>query len=235
MGRGFLTVAACAALALTAFGAGVFLDELLLENDVRSVGTELADTDRLERENLAAQQMTAFWTRNMGIAAIVGIVLSAAGIFLVYRTWQATRTAAAVSRNTYDAFITVERAKIVVSVHDAIFQSQQKALDLRVTNIGKSHCTVSLVGYLWNDSRDWIQKSVVLGKERSLFLGAGQSEVIKGALVHVTGKKERVHGFVRYNDILGERRSFFAFEVSAGLTGAANAIALSPAGMPEDI
>jgi hypothetical protein len=55
---------------------------------------EAVDTARKhqrEEQDLAAQQVTAWWTRIMGGAAITGMVLSALGVYLVWLTFSETR------------------------------------------------------------------------------------------------------------------------------------------------
>lgn len=46
------------------------------------------------REDLEAQKTMAWWTRAMGIAAIVGVILSGIGVALIYTTFKATLRAA---------------------------------------------------------------------------------------------------------------------------------------------
>jgi hypothetical protein len=53
-----------------------------------------------EEENLAAQKFAAWWTAVTGAAAVAGVILSAFGVFLVYRTFRATREANEISRDT---------------------------------------------------------------------------------------------------------------------------------------
>ena len=46
-----------------------------------------------EQQDLVAQRVTALWTKLMGGAAIIGMGLSAFGVFLVWTTFNATREA----------------------------------------------------------------------------------------------------------------------------------------------
>jgi hypothetical protein len=52
-----------------------------------------ARSNQREEQDLAAQKVTAWWTRAMGVAAILGMVLSVFGVFLVFFTFGETRRA----------------------------------------------------------------------------------------------------------------------------------------------
>lgn len=110
--------------------------------------------------DLEAQQSMAEWTRWMGIAAALGVALSMVGVYLIWRTWHATRVAADTSRKTYDAFIAAEDASLVVefprgtvveSVVDGVLQPDTYFLEVAVTNIGRS--TARLHGWSFGDKR----------------------------------------------------------------------------------
>lgn len=59
---------------------------------------DTARENQRKEQNLAAQQVTAWWTAVMGGAAVFGVILSAFGVFLVYRTFRATREGNEISR-----------------------------------------------------------------------------------------------------------------------------------------
>jgi hypothetical protein len=99
-------------------------------NAYRSHLTEIRD--------LEAQRTTALWTAYMGAAALLGIAVSITGVGLVYLTFQASRRAADAARDTYNAFIAVERASLVVEVTGGGEKNDQIMLGLRVSNIGRS-------------------------------------------------------------------------------------------------
>lgn len=188
-----------------------------------------------DREDLTAQREMAVWTKRMGQAAILGVILSVIGVWLIWRTWEATKAAAGTSERTYRAFIALERAKLTVSISDVIYyQGGQRGVDLRVSNIGKSHCTVTLAGYLWTDSKAWEQNGVVISARRDVFVPAGESREIEGAPETILDKNRRVHGYIRYTDSVGERRSFFAFSTWRDKSRKVGAVPIRPKGMPED-
>ena len=65
-----------------------------------------------EEQDLAAQKVTAWWTKIMGIAALIGMALSAVGVFLVWTTFNETRKANSIAKETLfrqlRAYVTVE-------------------------------------------------------------------------------------------------------------------------------
>lgn len=121
---------------------------------------EAADNHRRAEADLEAQQTMAKWTRLMGIAAVLGVGLSIVGVYLIWRTWHATRGAADTSRKTYDAFIAAEDASLVVefpeghiyeSVVDGVAQPDSYFLRVKVTNIGRS--TARIHGWQIGDKK----------------------------------------------------------------------------------
>jgi hypothetical protein len=53
---------------------------------------------RRDEQDLAAQKTSAVWAYLMGSAALIGMILSAFGVFLVWRTFQATRDSNKITR-----------------------------------------------------------------------------------------------------------------------------------------
>ncbi len=74
--------------------------------------------DQTARENqrveldLAAQQMTAWWTQIMGVAALVGMALSAVGVWLVWTTFAETKAANEIARMDQRPWLHIEIEKI---------------------------------------------------------------------------------------------------------------------------
>lgn len=178
-----LGIATLLAAILIAFGAGLFSsaiyqpvdqrsaasatagepsNEPLKANPALSSGTppkinlpQSADHDpNYARQDLEAQKGMAKWTRYMGIAAIVGVILSVFGVWLIYRTWQATQQAAASAQRTYDAFINVERAFLVPNIDDVAGYENNtdaavKSVYISVKNIGKGACIFKHIKWVW--------------------------------------------------------------------------------------
>lgn len=64
---------------------------------ISKAAKEYRENER-DQDDLAAQQTTAVWTFLMGCAAIVGVMLSILGVFLVYTTFSETRKANEIAR-----------------------------------------------------------------------------------------------------------------------------------------
>jgi hypothetical protein len=86
-------------------------------------------------DDLIAQKSTAVWTFLMGCAAIVGVALSALGIFLVWTTFRATREGNNIAREIGEA-----QVRAYLSVASATYQLGKKSISARVsiTNVGQS-------------------------------------------------------------------------------------------------
>lgn len=108
----------------------------------------IADADRKAREHergeheLVAQKTSALWTSIMGGAAILGMILSAIGIFLVYTTFQETRktTQAAKEGNRIarDIGRAQTRAYITCSKSTYAITKDELRVHLVLENLGQS-------------------------------------------------------------------------------------------------
>ena len=63
------------------------------EEDCTAKAYEAAREGQRKEQDLAAQNITAWWTKIMGIAALIGMALSAVGVWLVKTTFDETRKA----------------------------------------------------------------------------------------------------------------------------------------------
>lgn len=127
------------------------------ENCVESTRAASEELEREERD-LEAQKVMALWTAVMGAMAVIGVGLSGFGVYLIWRTWVATRTAANTSQKTYQAFIDAEDASLLVEfptgtmIETAVngtMQADHYFLDPVITNIGRS--TARIQGWSVND------------------------------------------------------------------------------------
>jgi hypothetical protein len=62
------------------------------------------------QQDLVAQRQSALWAYIMAAAAVIGMALSAVGVWLVWGTWKQTAQAAESARRTLGLFIAKERA-----------------------------------------------------------------------------------------------------------------------------
>lgn len=106
------------------------------------------ERERNERD-LEAQLVTSAWTRGMGLAAIIAMVVGIAGVGLVYFTFQETRRTADEARRNVEAFMDAERARIhVVTPEFSDLEDgeiPQLHLELKLANFGRSPCKVTKV------------------------------------------------------------------------------------------
>jgi hypothetical protein len=65
------------------------------------------EQERMEQD-LAAQKVTAWWTKVMGLAALIGMALSAIGVWLVKTTFDETRKANEITKTQQRARIDIE-------------------------------------------------------------------------------------------------------------------------------
>jgi hypothetical protein len=91
-----------------------------------SESRQAARENEREEQDLAAQKITAWWTKVMGIAALIGMGLSAVGVWLVKTTFdetkesnriarQAAKSSADDARKSREAMIAAERAIVFVT------------------------------------------------------------------------------------------------------------------------
>ena len=104
------------------------------------------DNERNEAD-LVAQRKSALWTSIMGLAALMGMGLSAIGVYLVWTTFRATREANDISRDTakrqlrayligkdhrIERFFNNGRTKFVVHLHNS---GQTPAYEVRCVTL----------------------------------------------------------------------------------------------------
>ena len=82
----------------------------LREEDCAAKAREAEREGQRKEQDLAAQNITAWWTKVMGIAALIGMTLSAVGVWLVKTTFDETRKATKTAQISSEAYIWNERA-----------------------------------------------------------------------------------------------------------------------------
>lgn len=71
-----------------------------------------------EEQDLAAQKVTAWWTKVMGIAALIGMALSAVGVWLVKTTFDETRKSNEITKATQRAWLKAEIKPLSIAPTD---------------------------------------------------------------------------------------------------------------------
>lgn len=181
-------------------------------------------TDSLERddmffaaENLKAQKTLASWTAIMGGAALVGISLSSLGVWLIYRTWTATREAAENSRKTLQAYIGKERAFLratgasVISTENAL--SDQFGVVIGLENVGLSMGRVKRIIFAFNEHYGWRPENA-----NELFcdvLVPAESNNARSPWLRIPDRVEgNISGYFEYVTLEGESyRTYFSYAI----------------------
>ena len=93
-----------------------------------------------KEQDLAAQWVTAWWTQVTGGAAVAGVILSAFGVFLVWRTFRAAREGNEISRQAMMAESRAWMEIRILAVGDLRYVGDEFRLKVTflVKNIGKS-------------------------------------------------------------------------------------------------
>ena len=80
---------------------------VLADPDCEAKAEEAKREGQRKEQDLAAQNITAWWTKIMGIAALIGMALSAVGVWLVKTTFDETRKANDISKEVHRPWITI--------------------------------------------------------------------------------------------------------------------------------
>ena len=112
----------------------------LKEPDCAAKAYEAEREGQRKEQDLAAQNITAWWTKVMGIAAMIGMALSAVGVWLVKKTFDATRRSNEIASDTTEAenraWIKVTPRLSRVHVWNEAIQIQN--LEIKIENVGDS-------------------------------------------------------------------------------------------------
>lgn len=177
------------------------------------------DIDEAARENqrreydLYSQKAMALWTGIMGAMAVVGIALSGVGIYLIWRTWDATREAAENSRKTFDAYVWKERAHLIFDM-TGVHIGEDTGSPFRggVSNKGLSPATVISFGCRFIEKGEWREDWTHIRHCGELVTAGGgqgydnipQEGVAEGWFI----------GVVDYVTLSNSCRTYFCFDVT---------------------
>ena len=176
------------------------------------------ERQRAERD-LEAQRKMALWTAIMGAMAVIGVGLSGFGVYLIWRTWDATREAAENSRKTFRAYVAVERPRLAIgkSAKSGGFLTDEGELtfELDVANMGKTVAYAELI-YFWVDERipDVTGDDAFNVQRLDQVIGDGTTATLPFKLVEVPNRAF-IGGYATYESGLDESHvSYFLFEVT---------------------
>lgn len=110
-----------------------------------------ARANQRDEYDLAAQRTMALWTAIMGGMAVVGVALSGVGVYLIWRTWDATRIAANNSGATFRAYLAKERGYLTLADTKVRWSGNSLAptsgVSISIKNLGLSPCIIERVQY----------------------------------------------------------------------------------------
>jgi hypothetical protein len=121
----------------------------LREEDCTAKAYEAAREGQRKEQDLAAQNITAWWTKVMGIAALIGMALSAVGVWLVKATFDATRRSNEIARTVGEAqvrcYLSIKSPSLKIDMYG------QPEVDIVVFNSGQSPARK----FRWTHSARW--------------------------------------------------------------------------------
>lgn len=176
---------------------------------------EAAREGERKEYDLQAQLVTSAWTRAMGIAAIIGMTVGIFGLGLLYTTFRETRRSAASSEKTYQAFVDVERARLVVTP-SRVSEATTKhgniwRLEISVSNIGRSSAAITHVRYEQLPGVEFPPVFVAWTAVNSV-LEAGEDRDLRAIIIDPRNlpAKPFIGGYVEYRTTLGDtHHSYF--------------------------
>jgi hypothetical protein len=130
---------------------------------------------RRDEQDLAAQKTSAIWAFLMGSAALIGMVLSAYGVLLVWRTFKATREGNLIARQIGEAqtraYVGIAHLNVVFGENDAFIKA-----DASFVNTGQTPARNAMVSVVWCGenfpfNEDWWNEFLPESKGS---IGAGQ-------------------------------------------------------------
>jgi hypothetical protein len=190
-----------------------------------------------KEQDLAAQWVTAWWTKITGAAAVFGVILSAFGVFLVWRTFRAAAEANQIARDTAKqqlrAYVMVDTATVVPCVSkESPFEAshpEARYVHLVAKNFGSTpaHDVAFKMGTAvfdcplveepppWPDDQPHSVSDIPQGRNaihRTEVFGSGElSDQIRAGT-----KAIYTWGWIEYKDIFGDpHTTHFRFECPA--------------------
>jgi hypothetical protein len=155
------------------------------------------ENQRVEQD-LAAQKVTAWWTKIMGVAALIGMALSAVGVFLVYTTFHETRQANLLSKAQ-------QRGRIAVNFVSGIGnETGSLVIAMKARNIGHSvviNCRASV-----HDSAEIPKRLSPVFTEGAIYTLASQAEATLATYSRpdFLANGYYLFGIVKYDCIFGD-------------------------------
>lgn len=166
--------------------------------------------------DLYSQQATALWTSVMGAMAVLGVALSAVGVYLIWGTWDSTREAAENSRKTLNSYIAKERAHIRIGKANASWGGSSleptSGIIISLENFGLSSGVVRQIRYGISESVEWNPASFIEVSASVLVPAAGKGATPQ--LDVVPHSECCISGYVDYTTLEEiEARTYFCLSL----------------------
>lgn len=165
------------------------------------------DAYNREQQDLVAQRVTALWTFIMGCAAIVGMALSAFGVFLVWTTFNATKEGNEIARNTAK-----QQLRAYLHPHDPILErvanGRKPLAKVNVKNYGQTPAThVSSVIYF-----DFKHVSFEHSEdEADISIAISAAPLAPGASLNQEAESLQIFGSTEFGLMAAETHSIFVY------------------------
>lgn len=172
----------------------------------------------LARADLAAQQEMAGWTQVMGLTGVAALILSAVGVFLVYRTLRESQKAAESARATVKSFKDAERGSIDIEIRNGQRSKTSNLVhySVEVTNTGRSPVKITGIAAKALSEPEWAGHIQITNFLEMKIPADHEAKVIARAFDGPQNLRQPyMGGYVRYRDRFGdEHRSHFCVEVN---------------------
>ncbi|NRD89248.1 hypothetical protein C8024_07030 [Sphingopyxis sp. BSNA05] len=158
----------------------------------------------------------ASWTKIMGLAAVLGIILSVVGVWLIWQTFAETRRAANASQNALISFREAERGQIVVNLKTGEKSTTSNLIHFSpvLKNIGRSPVKVLRVrSQSLTEPR--LPEKFSGGNFSEFYLDAGSIHTVRINGYDNTKRYPYIGGYVVYRCRFGlEHRTYYCFEIT---------------------
>lgn len=204
----------------------------LREPDCSSKADEAKREGQRKEQDLAAQNITAWWTKIMGIAALIGMVLSVVGVFLVYTTYRATQATVNITQNLYaletKPLLTIRPIDGLNFLwdEDGVFGIRKKGepnqpVLCEIKNSGRGPAILTGMKRIWVAGDRTVPPAPIDPDDRDKVAVTSMPVSTDGMIIPAESEKPiprkpneylTFYGFLEYRDLAGNRfRSGFAF------------------------
>lgn len=195
--------------------------------------------------DVASQKIMAVWTAVMGSVAVLGVGLSAVGVYLIWTTFKATQRAANISAKTFAAYVSVEGARIVMTAEGSELRGARSAfvpVEIAAHNIGRSVCVLNYVRYTVSTDNSYHSLFEKEGIAHRATIGGDKGMIVIREKIARTSPPIFIKGLLSYTDAASlARTSYFCLRATFTVAnpmldtfGVLNVVADKSTDWPED-